>query len=176
MLLPPAPKGSLTGAQLAGALTAVASSSGLSRVALATGPWIYVWAGGSGPATGQLLYAVQAGSTIGSSVTCLTLSSDGTRLAAGTSDGMMHLYDVSARPPSPPPDSPVAPPLIELIMPYGSVLPTSVALSANGAVMVVGSGNLVMVWQMYGTRMLPRFQMAGHTGTVRWAVTPPIVP
>ena len=134
---------------------------------------MHVW-DGSRSGSGGLLWSVQSGSSTGSSILCLSASSDGSKLAVGTSDGGLVLYDVSAPAPSPLPDPPGAPPvLVQLINPSegstssaAAAAAVSVSLSADGSVVVAAVGRLVKVWIRYGFQWYLRYELSGHAGAV----------
>ena len=90
-------------------------------------------------------------------------------MAVGTDDGALQLYDISGPVPSPLPNPPSVPPLLSLLQSPGGGAPSisAVSLSADGSVVVAGGGNLVLIWQRYGSSWLPRYQLTGHTATVR---------
>ena len=119
-----------------------------------------------------MLYNVQVGSSLDSSITCLSVSSDGSKVAVGTSDGSLILYDISAPAPSPLPDPPGEPPVLAVLLSPGtpgSALPPALAvsLSSDGTMVAAGSGQLVLIWQRYSNSWLPRYELSGHTGIVR---------
>ena len=115
------------------------------------------------------LLPTQAGSSYSSTVTCLSISSDGTKMAIGTDDGALQLFDISGSVASSPPG---APPLLSQLRPMGSIpLIVTVSLSGDGSMLAAGAGQTVLIWQRYDYRWLPRYTLSGHTGAVRSVAT-----
>ena len=111
------------------------------------------------------LLPTQAGSLYSSTVTCLSISSDGTKMAVGTDDGALQLFDISGSVES---STPGAPPLLSLLQAPGSGVTTvAVSLSGDGSVLVAGAGQSVLIWWQNGSSWLLLYTLTGHTGAVR---------